>query len=142
MGAVNSLTTLWIRGDDLDVHEVTRLLGRDPTYSVFKGEYLIKHQARVARTGAWSLEAEDRTPDNVTGQINEILSGLTQDLDVWRAISSQLNGRIVLGFFMEQSNEGFDLSADTLKLLTDRGLALEFDLYGHSESREGPTDPS
>src|SRR5690606_30016536 len=105
-------------------HEVTRLMGVAPTSAVSKGQLIDGRRPRVARSGLWSLKAKPRQPGDLSGQIEEILSGLTQDLNVWRDLSDRFGGCIFAGFFMAEGNEGYDLSSKTLKLLTDRGLSL------------------
>ncbi|WP_449395944.1 DUF6228 family protein [Devosia riboflavina] len=116
-------------GDELDPHEVTRLMGATPTSAVSKGELIAGRASRTARSGRWSLTVNRRQPGDLSGQIADILSGLTQDLDVWRDLSGRFRGCIFVGFFMSEGNEGYDLSSETLKLLTDRGLSVLLDVY-------------
>lgn len=77
---------------------------------------------------------------DLSGQIEEILSGLTQDLDVWRDLSGRFGGSIFVGFFMAAGNEGCDLPPETLKLLTDRGLSLLLDIYSGQDEVETLVD--
>jgi hypothetical protein len=116
-------------GDELDPHEVTRLMGAAPTSAVSKGELIVGRGPRVARSGRWSLRVNRRQPGELSRQIEEILSGLTQDLNVWHDLCDRFDGCVFVGFFMAEGNEGYDLSSKTLKLLTDRGLALLLDIY-------------
>jgi hypothetical protein len=125
---------LRFHGDQLDPEEVTKLLGAAPTSAVYKGQLIVGRGPRIARSGRWSLKVDNRQPGNLSGQISEILSGLTQDLYVWSDLSHRFSGSIFAGFFMGAGNEGYDLSSETLKLLTDRGLSLLLDIYsGHDE---------
>ena len=130
--------TLRFWGDELDPHEVTRLLGAAPTRGEFKGQLLVGHRPRVARSGKWHLSVKYRQPGDLSGQIEEILSGLTQDLSVWRDLSNRFDGNVFVGFFMAEGNEGYDLSSKTMKLLTDRGLSLLLDIYsgGDEDDRQ------
>ena len=123
------MATLRFSGDELDPHEVTRLMGVAPTSAVSKGQLIVGRGPRLSRSGRWSLKANRRQPGDLSGQIEEILSGLTQDLSVWRDLSNRFDGCVFVGFFMAEGNEGCDLSSKTLKLLTDRGLALLLDIY-------------
>ncbi|MGV8952480.1 MAG: DUF4279 domain-containing protein [Cypionkella sp.] len=126
--------TLRFHGDRLDPLEVTRLMGAAPTSGVSMGQLIVGRGPRVARSGRWSLQVNNRQPGDLSGQIEELLSGLTQDLDIWRDLSGRFGGCIFVGFFMAAGNEGYDLSSETLKLLTDRGLSLLLDVYsGHDE---------
>lgn len=121
--------TLRFWGDELDPHEVTRLMGVAPTTAASKGQLIVGRGPKVARSGRWSLKVNRRQPGDLSSQIEEILSGLTQDLNVWRDLSGRFGGCIFVGLFMAEGNEGCDLSSETLKLLTDRGLSLLLDIY-------------
>lgn len=131
-----TMATLRFWGDELDPHEVTRLMGVAPTSAVSKGQLIVGRGPRVARSGRWSLKVNRRQPGDLSGQIEEILSGLTQDLNVWRDLSGRFGGCIFVGFFMAEGNEGCDLSSETLKLLTDRGLSLLLDIYSGQDEDE------
>jgi hypothetical protein len=132
--------TLRFFGDELDPHAVTRLMGAAPTSAVSKGQLIVGRGPRVARSGRWSLKVNRRQPGDLSGQIEEILSGLTQDLDVWRDLSNRFGGCIFVGFFMAEGNEGYDLSSKTLKLLTDRGLSLLLDIYSGQDDTDSLVD--
>ncbi|HEY4202115.1 MAG TPA: DUF6228 family protein [Devosiaceae bacterium] len=140
MGVIHeTAATLRFHGDELDPHEVTRLMGASPTRGEYKGALTVGRGRKAARTGGWALTVEYRQPGDLSGQIEEALSGLTQDLDVWRDLSGRFNGCFFVGFFMVDGNEGYNLSAETLKLLADRGLALLLDIYSgrHEDERAG-----
>ncbi len=130
--------TLRFWGDELDPQEVTKLLGAAPTRGAFKGQLIVGRRPMVARSGKWHLTVNRRQPGNLSGQIEEILSGLTQDLNVWRDLSNRFDGNIFVGFFMAEGNEGYDLPSKTMKLLTDRGLSLLLDIYsgGNEDDRQ------
>lgn len=128
-------------GDELNPHEVTRLMGASPTSAVSRGELIVGRGPRAARSGRWSLEVSRRQPGDLRGQIEEVLSGLTQDLDVWRDLSGRFGGSIFVGFFMAEANEGYDLSSETLKLLTDRGLSLLLDIYSGQDEDDRAVYP-
>lgn len=127
-------------GDELVPHEVTKLMGAPSTSAVSKGELIVGRGPRVARSGIWGLTVNRRQPGDLSGQIDEILSGLTQDLEVWRDLSARFGGCIFVGFFMAEGNEGYGLSSDTLKLLTDRGLSLLIDIYPDIYSGQNEDD--
>lgn len=126
-------TALRFIGDELDHQEVTKLIGAKPTNAASKGELIVGRGSRVARSGRWSLSVSRRQPGDLNSQIEEVLSGLTQDLDIWRDLSARFGGCIFVGLFMSAENEGYDLSPDTLKLLTDRGLSLSLDIYSRQD---------
>jgi len=132
MAAIDESTAcLRLIGDDLDPEEVTRILGKAPTRSERKGD-VIRNQSgheRIARTGSWRLDATDCHPENIDGQVSEILSGLTTNLDAWRALSARHRVDMFCGLFMRESNEGIELSPATTLELGRRGILIGFDIY-------------
>ena len=79
-----SAASLRISGDDLQPSEITRLLGCDPSAAQAKGETIIGRNtdsARIVSTGMWRLFASKREPEDLDGQIAELLSKLTDDLN-------------------------------------------------------------
>jgi hypothetical protein len=83
-----SLAALRIQGEDLDPSEISTLLGCAPTMSQRKGDVFTSKtgSSRTARCGAWHLDALDREPEDLDGQIAEVLGKLTSDLTVWASI--------------------------------------------------------
>lgn len=119
-------------GDDLDPVEITAGLGVQPTVGMRKGVSWATPSGRqkIALTGFWRLNTGDCEPADLNGQINELLNGLSSDLTVWRSLSARFGGRIFCGIFLDSSNEGFDLKPETLSRLSERGLLIDFDIYG------------
>ena len=136
MAAIDrSVATLRLFGDDLDPEEITRILGKPPTRSERKGEVIRREGTgieRTARTGSWRLEVADRRPEDVDGQVAELLSALTTDVGVWQALASKYKVDLFVGLFMKDSNEGLSLSPTTLTKLGERGISIGFDIYDPS----------
>ena len=124
--------TLRFFGDDLDPDEVTARLGLPPSVGVRKGGIWRTRNGteKVARTGSWRLEAEDRTPGDLDGQISELLGALNDNLSVWQELTARFEADIFCGLFMREGNEGISLHPDTMMKLGKRNLSLDFDLYG------------
>ncbi|ASL48723.1 hypothetical protein bAD24_p00060 (plasmid) [Burkholderia sp. AD24] len=132
-----SRATLRIAGDELIPDEISHLLGCLPTSSRRKGEEIsgkTSGQKHVAISGLWRLTASPREPEDLDGQIDEILIRLTDDLKVWKALSQRYSVDLFCGLFMGCGNEGLSLSARSSKLLGARGIELGLDIYG-------PDDP-
>jgi hypothetical protein len=127
-----SAAGLRISGDALVPGEISKLLGADPTYCRIKGETWRGKTGRdyVAKMGQWHLEAADRQPEDLDGQVAEILGKLTKDLDVWRTISSTFKVDLFCGWFMEGGDEGLSISPKTMAALAERGIELDICLYG------------
>jgi hypothetical protein len=128
-----AVATLRVMGDDLIPNEVSVLLGAQPTAAQVKGQEIPTKSAsgfRIARSGLWRLRTVDTSPEDVDGQVNELLSKLTSDLAVWRDLSRRFRIDLFCGWFMSSSNEGLNISPQTLQALGERGIELALDIYG------------
>ena len=128
-----SAATLRISGDDLQPAEITRLLGCDPSAAQAKGEQIIGRNTgstRIASTGMWRLVASKREPEDLDGQIAELLSKLTDDLSVWGSIAETYRVDLFCGLFMGGSNEGLSISPVSMAALGLRHIELGLDIYG------------
>jgi Domain of unknown function (DUF4279) len=125
-----SAATLRIAGDDLVPEEISALLGAEPTHAQRKGQELpSKSGVRIAKFGHWRLETKDREPEDLNGQVKELLDQLTTDLEVWQALSKRFEIHLFCGWFMNESNEGVGVSPSTMSLLAARGIELSLDIY-------------
>lgn len=124
---------LRIIGDDLIPDEVTELLGCPPTAAQFKGEELVvpkTGRVRIAKFGMWRLRATVCQPEDLDGQVSELLDQLSDDPDVWNNLASRFKMDLFVGFFLQDTNEGCVVSPETLHKLGQRGIALGLDIYG------------
>jgi hypothetical protein len=126
-----SAATLRISGDDLVPEDVSILLGSQPTTSYRKGDVKsMRSGGELKRkTGSWSLQTADHEPENLDMQVAELLGGLTQNLDIWVALSQRFKLDLFCGLFMECTNEGLSLSPETLRQLGVRGIEIGLDIY-------------
>jgi hypothetical protein len=126
-----SAATLRISGEFLDPAEISAQLGAAPTSSHMKGDVSRTRSGHeiVRKVGLWRLKATDRVPEDIDVQIRDLLSGLTQDLATWRVLSEAYEVDLFCGLFMDDSNEGLELSSGSLTALADRGVKLGFDIY-------------
>jgi hypothetical protein len=132
-----SVATLRISGEDLDPVEISALLGCTPTKSQRKGDVFTSKttgKSRTEKCGAWRLEASDREPEDLDGQIAELLGKLTPSLDTWRSIADRYDVILFCGFFMRETNEGVEISPASLAALGQRRIVLGLDIY--SPTRE------
>jgi hypothetical protein len=84
--------------------------------------------------GMWRLVASKREPEDLDGQIAELLSKLTDDLDVWASIARTYQLDLFCGLFMGGSNEGLSISPETMAALGLRHIELGLDIYGGDEA--------
>ena len=85
---------------------------------------------RIVKSGLWRLNASRREPENLDGQVQEILARLTDNLTVWTDISRRFEIDLFCGLFMKETNEGLTISADVLAALGQRGIEIGLDIYG------------
>lgn len=130
MAAVaRSKATLRICGDDLNPPEMSDLLGATPTLALAKGENRKPGSVATAQTGQWHLSAKDTEPANIDEQVAEILAQLPADLDTWRSLTARYRVDLFCGWFMDEGDEGLEISAETLSALGNRGIKLGVCLY-------------
>jgi hypothetical protein len=133
--------SLGFYGDDLDPHEVSRLLGSAPTDSARLGD-LIQRRTRsfAAPQGRWHLSTTKST-DVIETQLIAMLGRLTDDLSVWQSLTTRFDADLFCGVFLAHQGHGFDMSPRLHRLLADRNLHIVFDIYGPdrpSENNAGP----
>ncbi|MFC0018329.1 DUF4279 domain-containing protein [Roseibacillus persicicus] len=129
--------TLRIIGDDLDPEEVSRLLCCRPTSAQRKGEEIVGKKTgtlRVAKSGSWRFEVSDCENGDLDEQIKGVFRPLSGDITVWRFLASRFKMDLFCGLFMNCSNEGLDVSAESLLALGERGVSLGLNLYGPLEN--------
>jgi Domain of unknown function (DUF4279) len=138
-----AMVSLAIIGDDLNPQEITGLLAGEPRRGVRKGEAFIGHngQQRSARSGMWLFGGECWEDAPAIGShIKTLLGRLTEDLDVWRTVTGRFECYVNVGGYFHDWTGGLSLEADVLRLLAERGLHIDFDLYAPaaSEAEETP----
>lgn len=119
---------------------MTTSLGRAPTSSETKGQEIKGKKTgtvRIAKTGGWRFGVERREPGDLDAQIQELFGALTADLSIWRDLAGKYKPDLFVGLFVRKSNEGDEISAETLGLLSSRGVALSLDIYGPLTDLDG-----
>ena len=126
-----SVASLRIFGDELIPEEITERIGCEPTWSYRKGDvdHLRSGKDIVRKTGMWLLEATATEPEDLNLQVKEVISRLTSNLDVWKALNREFEIDLYCGLFLESTNDGLSLSAETLAALGERGVELGLQVY-------------
>ena len=125
-----SAVTLRIVGDALKPDAVSRLLGCQPSFAFAKGDIKpSKIKPLVRKSGMWALEARRKQPADLDAQIAEIFGRLPTDLAVWATLGKEFDIDIFCGFWMRETDEGMTVSAETMNILSDRGVRLGFCVY-------------
>ena len=114
------------------------MLGCEPTVAFSKGDLRIGKKTGncyVEKTGRWSLSADDRRPEDIPAQIEEILAKLSQDLAIWSQLKSKYTMDFFCGIFMGSTNDGLELPPALLGQISERGINLGLDIYEQSDDR-------
>jgi hypothetical protein len=134
-----TVASLRIMGDALDPDEISQVLSCAPTAAFRKGQVVrgvVTGREVVKKSGMWTLGADDQQPGNLDEQIRSIFSRLPDDLEIWRDLSSKYRMDLFCGFFMEVSDEGLEISPDSLRLLGERLVPLDFCIYAPTGVKE------
>lgn len=77
----------------------------------------------------WRLSAKETKPEDLDGQVSELLGQVTSDLLIWGDISARFRVDLFCGWFMGSENEGVEISPKTMLALGQRGIKLSLDIY-------------
>ena len=127
-----SVAALRVAGDTLIPSEITSSLGAEPSIAQTKGDQIVGPKTgtiRIAKSGMWQLQATTRQPEDLDGQVQELLDQLTTDLAIWADLARRFNIDLFCGLFMEVTDEGVSLSPHTLVALGKRGIELGLCIY-------------
>lgn len=124
---------LRISGDDLDPDALTAALGATPSYAFRKGDL---YRRRIAKTGRWVIDAKPSKPSNLDHQVADLFARMTDDLAVWRSITSRHSALFYCSAFMKRTNEGAEIAPTTLAALGVRGVSLGLDIYAPHDGAE------
>ena len=136
--AVIDRSTVSIRfgGKDLDPDLITAALG-EPTYVKKKGHPFTRGERTfIAGLNLWLKTCDYANSGDVDLQIAKLLSGLSQDTAEWRRLTGLYRSDIFVGLFMQAQNEGFGLAPETRRMVGERGLKIDFDVYAPDRRRQ------
>ena len=117
--------TLRVYGGELDPDKVSARLGCQPTSAARRGN---PHP----RKGRWRLKIDSREcdpNDDVEDGIKMLLTRLPSEKSLWDSLTTDLEADVYCALFLRTSNRGFGISAEVLRLLSDRNLEIGFDIY-------------
>lgn len=136
--------SLSITGDTVDPDEVSSLLGAQPDRSHRVGDPVRgRGVSSLRRTGLWSISTDQLLPDTapIADHIKALLARVPADEGLWRGISNRHSARVFVGWFMSADNEEEGLGPELLGELSNRSLALDFDLYCFADSASADSGP-
>jgi len=109
---------------------VSALLGRPPSRQHRKGDkFEGKGGDAVEPTGAWILDSPLSEKVELEEHIEVMFGSLSNDMDEWSSLTDRFSASIQCSLFLDQYNEGFELSPRITQALAERGLVAAFDIY-------------
>jgi hypothetical protein len=127
-----SRVTLAIYGEHLDIEAVSSMLGCAPTHAHRKGERR-PESSMPYWTGAWLLTIEGKAPQSPDDLIRLLVGRFPSTPEFWRPIAEAYSLGVRVGIHTGGWNRGFELSAETLAMLSRLGGTLGFDLYFYGD---------
>jgi hypothetical protein len=121
--------SLRVLGDTLEPEEVSALLGRPPTRQRRKGDKIEGRNEATAPTGAWILDSNLSERVELEEHVEVLLGSLSNDMDEWSSLTDRFSASMHCSLFLDQYNEGFELSPRVTRALADRGIVIAFDIY-------------
>ena len=85
--------------------------------------------ATVEPTGAWILDSNLSEKAEVEEHVEALLATVSNDNDEWASLTNQFSASVLCSVFLDQYNEGFEISPRLSQYLADRGLVIAFDIY-------------
>jgi len=126
-----SSATLAVYGEKLDPHEVTKLLGVEPTQS-FPPGYRRGPRSPAIKHGAWFLRVEGVAPAGPDEHLKAVLFRLPTEAAKWQQLHASYRVEIRVGIHFDAWNRGFTLSSETLSRIHTVGAPMEFDIYAYA----------
>lgn len=80
-------------------------------------------------TGAWIADSGLSERAEIEEHVETLLSSVSNDSDEWEQLTQRFSASILCSAFLDQYNEGFELSPRLAGALADRGLVIAFDIY-------------
>jgi hypothetical protein len=132
----HSFAALRIGGDSLKPDAISRLLGSRPTLAYVKGQIEpSKGKAIIRETGGWHLDAAEQQPGNLDAHVAELFGRVNNDLSAWATLSGEYKIDLFCVYFMSEADGSVEVSAQTLKVLGDRGIKLGLRTYAPDNPR-------
>ena len=131
----HSCAALRIAGDSLSPDAISRLLGCSPTLGHVKGQIEpSKGKPIVRETGTWQLDATGQQPGNLDAHVAELFGRVNNASSAWATLSGEYKIDLFCVYFGGEENEVVQASAETLKVLGDRGIKLGLSVYSSARS--------
>lgn len=130
--------SLLIHGDDLNPEQVTAMLGATPKIAARMGQGFLGQNGRTvtSKTGKWTFSHGWREPPCVDEQVSELFRVLPDGAEVWCDLTTRFDCYVAVGLYFAEGSwtGGMTLQPETLRILGERGLPIDFDMYAPASS--------
>jgi uncharacterized protein DUF4279 len=127
-----SSATIAVYGEDLEPHDITALIGVEPSNSFRRG-FKRGPRSPAMPHGAWFLEVRGVAPDGPAVQLETLLAKLPDSAHVWQQLRERYTVQLRIALHMQSWNKGFSLTKQLTARLAALGVDLKFDLYAHGQ---------
>jgi hypothetical protein len=126
--------SLRLYGPDLEPSELTQRLGCEPTTHYRKGDRFLRDGRGIRPQGRWSISSSLPEHTSINEHVQHLLGRVSADPAIWNRLAIYRSD-IFLGLFLDSDMEGDSLSPESARMLAERGVSLEFDIYSKCEDR-------
>lgn len=122
-----TIVSIRFSGWDLDPADIGKQLG-------FTQSELFESTVKRLKNGhvVWGVRLENDEP--LEDKIETLLAQFTDDIRRWKTATEKVEVDIFCGLFLDRWNQGFNLTPNMLKKLSERNLIIGFDIYAPTES--------
>jgi hypothetical protein len=137
-----SSASLRVSGVSLRPEAFSAAVGLEPSHAHAAGDLVSPRLKSVRKEGMWMLDSAGDGP-SVEEHLRWLLGRLPEKR-IWLEASEGLKVDIVCSVTIEAENQGFSLSAETLRSLGELGIELSFEVWAElgdddSEDAEVPS---
>jgi hypothetical protein len=124
----NVTLILYENNAEININEITSLIGCDPTEAHSKGDvYTPGRKKIIARTGLWELDAPKEL--DFVMQIEYLLNKTISDKNIWRDLSKIYDIQLRCAIFLHSWNEGFEWGNEIINEIAKRHWKFLLSLY-------------
>lgn len=137
----NGFIKLRIVGQNLKLEEITEKLSQLPSFTYRKGDSHTpkygKEKAIIYKEDCWLLELEKDENHTFDDMINKFLSNFKNSTDYLKELSSKFDVTLWVSAYPDEEQSNIHLSPNTLKLIADIGISVDFNILFLKEFYDG-----
>jgi hypothetical protein len=120
----HTIVSIRFSGKDLDIQKIGELLGYIKSESTRSTLKKVKDGLVV-----WSIQLENDETICLEMKIGTLLAKFSHEINKWKLETYNIKADIFCGLFLDGWDQGFSLSSNLMKEISDRNLEIGFDIY-------------